>query len=189
MKPGVRITGGLFKGRGLTVPPSARPTEGRVREALFSMWNDQLENARILDLFAGSGVVGLEAVGRGALRALFVDQDLRAIQMLEANVEKLGPEARGLVEIRRLSLPAGLARLARDGAGPFDLIFADPPYAFGAYEDLLAGMMPLLTSEEGEVVIEHSSRRDLPVQVGKLVRVDDRSYGESSLAFYRQGPE
>lgn len=160
-----------------------------MREALFSMWSDQLENARVLDLFSGSGVVGLEAVGRGALRAVFVDQDLRAIKLLEENVEKLGPEVRGLVEIRRLTLPAGLARLVQDGAGPFDLVFADPPYACGDYEELLAGVMPLLTPEEGEVVIEHSSRRDLPIQAGKLVRVADRRYGESSLAFYRQGPE
>ena len=64
MKPGVRITGGEFRGRGLAVPPGARPTEGRVREALFSIWNDRIEGARVLDLFAGSGVVGLEALGR-----------------------------------------------------------------------------------------------------------------------------
>ncbi len=119
MKPGVRVTGGEHRGRGLAVPPGARPTEGRVREALFSIWSDRLEGARVLDLFAGSGVVGLEAVGRGALSALLIDEDLRAIKTLESNLTRLGEKT---VEIRRLTLPGGLARLISTGAGPFDLV-------------------------------------------------------------------
>ena len=176
MKPGVRVTGGAFRGRGLVVPPGARPTEGRVREALFSIWSDRLENARVLDLFAGSGVVGLEAVGRGALSALAVDDNLRAIKTLEENAARVGEK----LEVRRLTLPAGLSRLT----GPFDLVFADPPYAFEAYADLLAGVAPLL-APDGEVVVEHSTRREMPLEAGPLVRVDVRRYGESSLAFYR----
>lgn len=176
MKPGVRVTGGALRGRGLAVPPGARPTEGRVREALFSIWSDRLENARVLDLFAGSGVVGLEAVGRGAFSALAVDDSLRTIKILEENAARVGEK----LEVRRLTLPAGLSRLT----GPFDLVFADPPYAFEAYAELLAGVTPLL-APDGEVVIEHSSRRDLPLEVGPLVRVDVRRYGESSLSFYR----
>jgi 16S rRNA (guanine966-N2)-methyltransferase len=154
-----------------------------VREALFSIWGDRLEGARVLDLFAGSGVVGLEAIGRGALSVLAVDEDLRAIQILEDNAAKLGEK---LLEIRRLTLPAGLARL--ESAGPFDLAYADPPYDFNAYEALLTGVAPLLAGE-AEVVVEHSSRRDLPVEAGPLVRVDVRRYGESSLSFYRRKPE
>jgi len=177
VKPGVRVTGGAFRGRGLAVPPGARPTEGRVREALFSIWSDRIENARVLDLFAGSGVVGLEAVGRGALSALAVDDNLQTIKILEANAALL--KDKGL-KVRRLTLPAGLARLT----GPFDLVFADPPYAFEPYEELLAGVAPLL-APDGEVVIEHSSRREMPLEAGPLVRVDVRRYGESSLSFYR----
>jgi 16S rRNA (guanine966-N2)-methyltransferase len=178
VKPGVRITGGSFRGRGLAVPPGARPTEGRVREALFSIWGDRLDRARVLDLFAGSGVVGLEALGRGALAVLLVDQSLQAVKTLETNAAQLG-EA---VEIRKLPLPAGLVRLS----GPYDLVFADPPYAFTEYEALLAGLLPLLTPE-AEVVVEHSSRTDLPIEAGRLVRTDVRRYGESSLSFYRLG--
>lgn len=177
MKPGVRITGGEFRGRGLAVPPGARPTEGRVREALFSIWADRLDGGRVLDLFAGSGVVGLEALGRGALSVLSIDQDVRAVKALEANAAQLGAR---LIEIRRLSLPEGLGRLA----GPFDLVFADPPYAFQAYDELAAKVAPLL-AEDGELVIEHSSRSDLPIEAGPLVRTDVRRYGESSLSFYR----
>ena len=176
MKPGVRVTGGALRGRGLIVPPGARPTEGRVREALFSIWSDRIENARVLDLFAGSGVVGLEAVGRGAFSALAVDDNLRTIKILEENAARVGEK----LGIRRLTLPAGLSRLT----GPFDLVFADPPYAFEAYAELLTGVVPLL-APDGEVVVEHSTRRDLPLEVGQLVRVDVRRYGESSLSFYR----
>ncbi|HSK76419.1 MAG TPA: 16S rRNA (guanine(966)-N(2))-methyltransferase RsmD [Thermoanaerobaculia bacterium] len=183
MKPGVRITGGDFKGRGLAVPPGARPTEGRVREALFSMWGESVDGARVLDLFAGSGVVGLEAIGRGALSVLAVDQDRRTIETLEANAALLGEE----IGIRRLTLPAGLSRLAEERVGPFDLVFADPPYVFNAYPEILAGVIPLL-SGAGEVCIKHSSRRELPVEVSPLVKVETRRYGESSLSFYRLGP-
>ncbi|HEX3128576.1 MAG TPA: 16S rRNA (guanine(966)-N(2))-methyltransferase RsmD [Thermoanaerobaculia bacterium] len=168
--------GGSHRGRGLAVPPGARPTEGRVREALFSIWGDRLEQARVLDLFAGSGVVGLEALGRGALAVLFVDDSLRAVKTLEANAAQVGER----IDIRKLPLPAGLVRLT----GPYDLVFADPPYAFAEYEALLAGIAPLL-APDGEIVVEHSSRTDLPIEAGRLVRTDVRRYGESALSFYR----
>jgi 16S rRNA (guanine966-N2)-methyltransferase len=184
LKPGVRVAGGSFRGRSLAVPPGARPTEGRVREALFSIWGDRLEGARVLDLFAGSGVVGLEAAGRGALTVLAVDESLGAVKTLEANAARLQEK---LLAIRRLTLPAGLARLAAEGAGPFDLIYADPPYNFALYEDLLAAVAPLLAAD-GEVAVEHSSRRTLPLQAGPLVRTDARRYGESAVSFYRREP-
>jgi len=182
VKPGVRITGGEFRGRGLAVPPGARPTEGRVREALFSIWNDRLAGARVLDLFAGSGVVGLEALGRGALSALAVDQGMQAVKTLETNAGKLGE---GLLEIRRLTLPEGLARLP---PAAFDLVYADPPYNFAAYGELLEAVAPLL-AQDGEVAVEHTSRRELAIEVGPLTRVDVRRYGESAVSFYRRGPE
>jgi 16S rRNA (guanine966-N2)-methyltransferase len=178
---GVRLTGGAFRGRAVAVPPGARPTEGRVREALFSIWCERLDACRFLDLFAGSGAVGLEAAGRGALRVLCIDQDQLAVRAIVANAAKLGEP---LLETRRLALPAGLASLAAAGAGPFDLVFADPPYRFDAFEPLLLGLPPLLAAG-AEIAVEYSSRRDLPVTAGPLVRTDLRRYGESALAFYR----
>lgn len=183
MRPGVRITGGELRGRGVAVPPGARPTEGRVREALFSIWSGRLDGARFLDLFAGSGVVALEALSRGALAAVAVDDDPRAVRALEANAARLGER---LLQIRRLSLPDGLARLAEQGSGPFDLVFADPPYDFGSYEELLRGLPPLLAAD-AEIAVEHSSRRELPLEAGPLTRVDVRRYGESAVSFYRRG--
>ena len=179
MKPGVRVTGGQHRGRGLAVPPGARPTEGRVREALFSIWSDRLEGARVLDLFAGSGIVGLEALSRGALSALCIDESLRSVQLMERNAGLLQEKT---AEVRRLTLPAGLARLV--GAGPFDLVYVDPPYNFNLYDELLAALPPLLATD-AEVVVEHSSRRDMPVEAGPLVKVETRRYGEGSLSFYR----
>src|ERR1700687_2664071 len=190
---GVRVTGGAFRGRALTVPAGARPTEGRVREALFSIWRESLPGCRFLDLFAGSGVVGLEAAGRGALRVVCVDQDVQAVRAIASNAGRLGE---ALVETRRLTLPAGLAALADPAAGggaraiapagSFDLVFADPPYVFDAFEPLLLALPPLLT-RDAEIAVEHSARRQLPLTAGPLVRTDLRRYGESALAFYRAG--
>jgi 16S rRNA (guanine966-N2)-methyltransferase len=185
VKAGVRVTGGEFRGRSLAVPPGARPTEGRVREALFSIWQDRLEGARVLDLFAGSGIVALEAVGRGALSALAVDQDPRAVKTLQANVDRLGER---LVDVRRLALPSGLARLVEQGAGLFDLVYVDPPYDYDPYAEILQALVPLLATD-AEVAVEHSSRRELPLEVSPLTRVDVRRYGESAVSFYRRGPE
>ncbi len=190
VKGGVRLSGGAYRGRVLAVPPGARPTEGRVREALFGIWSGQLAGARLLELFAGSGAVGLEALGRGALSLLAVEADPRAVRLLHANAEALGlsgtASGAGAVDIRRLSLPAGLPRLA--AAAPFDLVFADPPYAFAAHTELLAGVAPLLAAD-GEVAFEHAARTDLPPEVAapgvRLVRADVRRYGESALSFYR----
>jgi 16S rRNA (guanine966-N2)-methyltransferase len=180
----VRITGGVHRGRYVTVPPGARPTEARVREALFSIWREPLEDgARVLDLFAGSGVVGLEAAGRGALRVVCVDYDRRSFPILQSNRDRLGE---ALVDLRRLDLPAGLAELAARGDGPFDLVFADPPYRFSGYSALLAAVAPLL-AEAGELAVEHSARTTLPAEAAGLVRVDLRRYGESALSFYRKG--
>ena len=113
------------------------------------------------------------------LAAGLADDDLRALKILEENATRLGER----IEVRRLTLPAGLSRLT----GPFDLVFADPPYAFEPYGDLLVGVARLL-APDGEVVVEHSSRRELPLEAGPLVRVDVRRYGESSLSFYRRVP-
>lgn len=182
----VRVTGGLYKGRLLAVPPQARPTEGRVREALFSIWHEPLaDGARVLDLFAGSGVVGLEAAGRGALRVVCVDWDQRSFPVLQSNRDRLGE---ALVELRVLELPSGLAELAKREAGSFDLVFADPPYRFSGYAALLAAVAPLL-APGAEVAVEHSARSsvpgEVPIEGGRLVRVDQRRYGESALSFYR----
>ncbi|HVF58305.1 MAG TPA: 16S rRNA (guanine(966)-N(2))-methyltransferase RsmD [Thermoanaerobaculia bacterium] len=183
-RPVLRISGGALRGRAVAVPPGARPTEGRVREALFSIWADRLPGARFLDLFAGSGAVGIEAASRGAARVLCLEDDARAVRTLRANIKEVGGEE-GQIAAWRVPLPRGLSRLVEQGEAPFDLIFADPPYAFTEYAELLRRLAPLL-AEDGEAAIEHSARAPLAEEVAGLTRVDDRRYGETALSFYRR---
>jgi 16S rRNA (guanine(966)-N(2))-methyltransferase RsmD len=178
----VRISGGEHRGRVLAVPAEARPTEGRVREALFSIWGGRVRGCRFLDLFAGSGVVGLEAASRGAHRVVFVESDPRALRALGANLRRVAAER---VEVRRGGLPAEAERLAAAGER-FDLIFADPPYRYPRYPALLTAIAPLL-APGGEAAVEHATRESMATAGGGLVRVDERRYGGSALSFYRRG--
>ena len=181
-RSGVRLTGGVHRGRRLEMPPGeVRPTEGRVREALFSMWQARLTDAAVLDLFAGSGAVGLEALGRGARRAVFVEASPRGIRALQNNLRTFGE---GRVEVLKRRLPARLPEL-RSG---FDLIFADPPYDFPRLDEVIAAARDWITSE-GELCVEHSRRRTLPDDPAGWRRRDLRCYGESCLSFYRPDSE
>ena len=184
-RPGVRISGGELRGRVVPVPRDVRPTEGRVREALFSIWGEAIDGARVLDLFAGSGAVTLEAVSRGALEAVAVDGAPRVAAALEAGVRRVGETGR--VEVRRATLPDALAALAAERPAAFDLVFADPPYRWPDYPRLVAAAAPLL-AVGGELAVEHASRHELPAEAGGLVRTDVRRYGESALSFYRRAP-
>lgn len=176
-----RITGGVMRGRTVAVCPGVRPTEGKLREALFSIWGQLVPNSRFLDLFAGSGAVGLEAASRGARGVWLVEGSSRVARSLEANVEAV--EAKEC-QVIRADLPADLARIQGRRAGQrFDLIFADPPYAFERYPEVLSGVAELL-ADEGRLAIEHARARELPPASGTLERTDERSYGDKMLSFY-----
>src|SRR5881296_2139751 len=128
----VRIIAGAFKGRRLKTPSgdAVRPTGDRVREAWFSILQRPLDGARVLDLFAGSGALGLEALSRGAARAVFVDRDRRAVEVLRANLEALGVASEE-AEVR----PVSAQRAVRDALSrseAYDLVFLDPPYRLAA---------------------------------------------------------
>lgn len=195
----LRLSGGAYGGRWIAVPRGARPTEGRVREALFSAWQDRLPGAWLLDLFAGSGAIALEALGRGAVGAVAVDRDRRAAEGIARSARELGvPE--GALRVLHRPLPGGLTALEKiavpgpsgvrtAGSGPFPLIFADPPYAFSDYGELLTAVAPWLGSD-GEMALEHPRRRGeawatpgLPLALHR-----QRHYGESTLSFFRPVP-
>ena len=179
---GLRFVGGRFRGRRLRVPGGARPSGGRLREALFSIWRDQIPGARWLDLFAGSGVMGLEALGRGAREVVFVEHSAGAIRILKQNLNSVkdadGYEV-GTGRILRARLPAKLPELTG-----FDLAFADPPYDWEGLEGIPALVRPWLATG-GELAIEHSSRRPAPQGVDGFHHRDERAFGESHLSFYR----
>lgn len=171
---GVRIIAGAWRGRRLEVPKGllVRPTSDRVREAWMSMVHAELAEALVLDLCAGSGALGLEALSRGAAQAHFVEQASRSLRSLEANIEALEAGERATV-IRGEALRhvAGLA------AGAYDVAFADPPYADHTAVDLAEQWLRVPFAHL--LGIEHAASVTLPG--GTLTR----RYGDTALTFFR----
>jgi 16S rRNA (guanine966-N2)-methyltransferase len=176
---GVRISAGTLKGRRLVVPPQARPSEGKVKEALFSILGGDLEGARFLDLFAASGAVGLESISRGALAATFVESDRKALAILAKNLSLAPP---GACELIGGDVDRVLLELVAAGR-KFDVVFADPPYSRPPEEGFLRSAARLL-APGGKLVFEHSSRVGAPAEAGDLVRIETRRYGLAALSFY-----
>lgn len=178
----MRVIAGKAKGVRLSAPKGleVRPTLDRVREALFSIIGPRIEGAAFLDLFAGTGANGIEALSRGARVCAFVDNDRRAVAAVERNLE--AAHLVDLVEIHRLTLPEGLQRLSAPEQG-YDFIFADPPYAFDSYRDLLSCIAdgPLL-GPEGMVIIEHSARIVIKGYNSGLKEVRCAKYGDTALS-------
>jgi len=182
----VRIIAGRFRGQGIVAPRglATRPTSDRVREALFSILGDVAE-LDVLDLFAGSVALGLEALSRGASRATFVDEGRHALAALRANIATLGVADETLVvgaEVR-----AGLKRLARE-ARKFGLVFADPPYARTETAPVLEDLVRLALLVPGAwVVLEHAARTDPPGadDAPSLTPRFTRTYGDTALTYYR----
>jgi 16S rRNA (guanine966-N2)-methyltransferase len=177
----MRIVAGLFKGRTLRGPTGSgvRPTSDRLRETLFNVLAPRLAGARVLDGFAGTGAVGLEALSRGAAHATFVERDPRAVAVIRDNVDAcragdVSTMVRG--DLLRLD--------ARDGPnGEFDLVFLDPPYEVADLEAIVAHASRWV-APGGVLVLEHSSRRVSAEAAGGLVRYRVLSAGDSALSFY-----
>jgi 16S rRNA (guanine966-N2)-methyltransferase len=171
----VRVVAGEFRGRRLAAPRGARtrPTADRVREALFSMLGD-VSGARVLDLYAGSGALGIEALSRGAESAVFVERDPRAASVIERNLSSLG--------LQQEVLRQDAVRFLRRGAGTFDLVFCDPPYdSASRLAGPLAEHLPALTSEDARIVTESDKRNPLELP---LPLVTERTYGDTRIAIH-----
>ena len=182
----MRIAGGEWRGRNLRVPQgdAVRPTQDRVREALFSMLQFELEGANFLDLFSGSGAVGLEALSRGAARATFVELSPRHVACVNANIALVKVEARASVV--RADVYAWLASAAPMA---FDVAYADPPYELGA-EQGYARMLALLAErgvvKEGGLFIAEMKSHQSPDASPLWELCRDRLYGHTRLAIYRR---
>ena len=167
----VRILAGRWKGRRLDVPADARPTSGRAREALFDILQDFIVGTRVLDLYAGSGAIGLEALSRGAAEAVFVESDRRA---LESNIERFRPAPE---TVRVLPGDARRATELLAGEGrQFDLVFADPPYASGSR--VLSKSVGELVAPGGRLVVQTDSNEEAP-EIAGLVPAGRRAYGRN----------
>lgn len=180
----LRIGGGVMKGRRLQAPPGleVRPTSGRVRQALFNMLRDWVEGAIFVDLFAGTGSVGLEALSHGAKWVYFIECDRRAELALHTNVERCGAADRATVIAA--ALPQALHRLPVGLQA--DILFLDPPYASDLAEMTLAALQtsPLLAAH-GLMIWQHAAQRQVPGEVLGRCCWKHRQYGDTQLTVFR----
>ncbi|MGE3956119.1 MAG: 16S rRNA (guanine(966)-N(2))-methyltransferase RsmD [Vicinamibacterales bacterium] len=179
----MRVIAGALKGRTLKAPTwdGLRPTSDRLRETLFNVLAPRIQGARVLDVYAGTGALGIEALSRGAVEATFVEEDRRALALIAENLARCGI-ADGYAIIRA-SASRALDRLRRSPSFvPFDIVLLDPPYDHPAAEALSG--VDALVAPDGLVVFEHAKRAPAPESVGRLALTRDLVSGDSALAFY-----
>ena len=184
----MRIIAGKFRGRRLKSPPSAqtRPTSDRLRETLFNILAPGIDGARFLDLCAGTGAVGIEALSRGASHVTFVDQSRKMCGLIDVNLTSLGVDPDDH-EVVVAEVSDYLRRHLRKSAAAFDLVFFDPPYATD-YDVMLNSMgehASQILSADGIVIVEHHKKKTLSEQFKTLVRYRELKQGDSVLSFYR----
>lgn len=182
----MRVIGGSRRGMRLQTLPGrgTRPTSDRVKEALFNIIAPHVPGARVLDLFAGSGSLGIEALSRGAAAAAFVEKSPKAAAKLSANLERTGfkEDAALIVGDVFRTLP----KLARQ-AVPFDIVLLDPPYAQSLGPRCLTALAAAgVVAADGIVVVEHEVQEEMPEHVENFVQIRNARYGGTALTFYRR---
>lgn len=181
----MRVISGQAKGRPLKAVPgqTTRPTSDKVKEALFSIIGPYFDGERVLDLFAGTGGLGIEALSRGAGSAVFVDANPRSVEVVRRNLNATGLAAQA--EVYRNDAKKAIKALAKKGQ-PFDLVFLDPPYIMQNCDQFLLEMEERGLIAEGAVaVIEHASETGYPERIGAFERERLAKYGETALSVYR----
>ena len=175
----MRVIAGTFRGRRLKAPEwdGLRPTSDRLRETLFNILAPRIVGARVLDGYAGTGAVGIEALSRGAAHVTFVEQDRRAAALIEANLRALG------VTDRYAIIRAGFAGTAGRLSERFQVIFLDPPYGAAHLSEAVIAAVPLVVAGT-QLIVEHATRDAAPETAATLVRTRELKQGDSSLAFY-----
>lgn len=182
----MRVIGGHDRGRRLKVPKGRdlRPTSARVKEALFDILPHDLSGAKVLDLFAGTGNVTIEALSRGAAEAILVDASKQAGNAIRENLRRFRLAARTKVWI--VAVTRAVKLLARRGE-TFDVIFLDPPYEHGWVATTIKAVAEgALLRRSGVLIAEHSQREELQPRYGALVLVDQRRYGSTRLSFFKR---
>lgn len=185
----IRITGGELKGHPLVTPPDqqTRPTVAKLRQALMNSIQFEVADAKVLDLFAGSGALGFETLSRGALLAVFVESGKHAIQAIEKNIKTLKVQDRS----KLIAGPIEKTWEQAAALGPYQIVFADPPYSEG-WEMKLLETMPWerLLEVGGLFCLEwgkHKSKVDtLPEKISGLEKIREKTYGDSYLTHYRR---
>ena len=185
----MRVVAGQAKGCRLKTPSGERirPTADRVKEALFEIIGERIRDARVLDLFAGTGNLGIEALSRGAGSVLFIDADRSAVRLIGQNLDRthLGDRA----ETWKTDARSAIARLKRTESR-FEIVLLDPPYGYGQTKSILRRLhREKLLSPRGLMVIEHDRRTDLPERIDSLERRDQRRFGDTMISFYEARPQ
>jgi 16S rRNA (guanine(966)-N(2))-methyltransferase RsmD len=178
----MRVIAGTLKGRRLKTPDwdGLRPTSDKLRETLFNILAPRIAGARVLDGFAGTGALGIEALSRGAVSVVFVERDRRAQTLIAANLAHCRVETG--YNLVRSAFDRSIASLQASATEPFDIVLLDPPYAIPGDTALLG--VDALLAPGGVVVLEHARRAPSPEQANGLVRVRQVVSGDSMLSFY-----
>jgi 16S rRNA (guanine(966)-N(2))-methyltransferase RsmD len=176
----MRITGGIGRGRTLKVPAGSkvRPTSDKVKQALFNILGDRVPGSVFLDLFAGAGGIGIEALSRGAERVVFVDGTRESLETVKHNIEKTGFGERAEAVLSKVE------PFLKKRSGPYDIVFLDPPYTMEMLPllQLVAGSG--LLKRDAVVIAEHFKKQASPVTAGALALYREAKYGDTVLAFY-----
>lgn len=181
----MKIIGGKFKGRVIEMPKGIRPTSDKVREALFEILKDRIEGANFLDLYCGSGAMGIEAFSRGAKAVTFVDNNPRCIATLKKNLSRLGIMGKSCLNIYNKDGLKALEVLAASAAS-FDVVFLDPPY----YKDIARNTLIAISNYDiltrnAVIVAEIYKKEALPEEAGPIKKVRTVQYGDTKLEFFK----
>jgi len=181
----MRVTGGIGRGQRLKVPAGdrVRPTSDKVKQALFNIISLKIEGAVFLDLFAGAGGIGIEALSRGAQRVVFVDASRRSVDVVKHNIGQIGFGDRAEVVFSKAET------FLKKASGPYDIVYLDPPYAeeIGPLLGRLAGAGIL--KPDSIVIAEHIKKQPSPESAGALSLYREAQYGDTVLAFYTFGSQ
>jgi 16S rRNA (guanine966-N2)-methyltransferase len=180
---GLRIIGGSLRGRKLSVARGAvtRPTANRSREAIFNILYTRVRGSAVLDLFAGSGAMGIEALSRGAEYAVFLDNDKNVCSALKKNIISCGVEPESAVIQCDALKKLDFIKLIRTC---FDIVFIDPPYNSGLIEPALRNLVKWeLLKKKSDIIVEHSASEALPKGMASFIIADQRKYGKSRVTF------
>ncbi|MFH1811708.1 MAG: 16S rRNA (guanine(966)-N(2))-methyltransferase RsmD [Pseudomonadota bacterium] len=178
----LRVVGGSWRGRRLRTPVAGvRPTADRVREAIFNILGQHLDDERVLDLYAGSGALGIEALSRGARQAVFVEQSPRVAEVIRANLDSLGATDRAQVLVMDAR-----SFISRPEDGLYDTVLADPPYRDLPEAAFWNTVLLQRVAPGGRLVIEHAARDQVELGAADEVRV--RRYGDTAVTLGRRPP-
>lgn len=180
----MRVIAGDFKGRRLDPIEGMdiRPTSDKVKESLFNILGNSVIDSVFLDLFGGTGAIGIEALSRGAKHVVFIDSSAKSIKVLKGNLDKLNIKDKA--EVYNTDYSTAISKLYKYGR-QFDIVFIDPPYRVGIAESALKEIdkNPIL-AQSGIIVVEHDTKDDMPEKAGKLFKYRIKHYGSTSLSFY-----